>query len=249
MKKNSFFLIFLFVFIFVQSGFGEEIKIYGNEARPPKIWQENNEPKGILVDILKYAEPQMGSVLKIELYPMARSIKNAEGKLGGVIGFSKNEERLKIFDFSDPVYYDEVVLVVKKGREFDFKKIDDLAGKTVVFQRGASYGPEFEEAKRILKPHESNSPVNSLQFLAAGRADAAIVSPGKEALNYILKDPELQKVKNDFVVLEKPLTKDPNYLAFHKDLKMTNFLTKFNTVIKTGLENGDIKKIAEKYSK
>lgn len=247
MKKNPVFLMLLFILVFVQSGFGEEIKIFGNEARPPKIWLEGGTPRGILVDILRYAEPELGIKFKIELFPMARAIKYSYDKNGGVIAFSKTEDRLKDFDYSDPVYNDEIILVVKKGREFNFEKVEDLRGKTVVYQRGASYGPVFEEAKKVFVPVETNNSVSGLLFINAERADAIVISPGIKALHALLNDPMLANLKDAFIPLPNPLAVDPNYLAFHKDMKMGDLIKRFNVVIKKGKESGDINRIIEKY--
>lgn len=238
----------LFLSVFVNTTWPEEIKIFGNEARPPKIWLEGGTPKGILVDILRYAEPELGIKFKIELYPMARAIKYSYDNNGGVIGFSKTEDRLRDFDYSDPVYTDDIILVVKKGREFKFEKIEDLREKTVVYQRGASYGPVFEEAKKVFVPVETNNSVSGLLFINAERADAIVISPGIKALQALLDDQLLVNLKNAFVPLPNPLAIDQNYLAFHKDMKMGDFIKRFNILIKKGKESGDINRIIEKYN-
>ena len=41
------------------------------------------------------------------------------------------------------MYYDEILLVVLKGKEFTFNTMEDLRGKTIGCLRGASYGDEY----------------------------------------------------------------------------------------------------------
>ncbi|MCW7754867.1 transporter substrate-binding domain-containing protein [Desulfobotulus sp. H1] len=228
-----------------QVAMAQEMAIFGNEARPPKLWKDGSEAKGTLVDIFRYAEPKLGVHFDFQLSPMSRALDHAMNQLGGITGFSKTEERCKVYDYSDVVYNDEVLLVVKKGREFPFEKLEDLKGKIISYQRGASYGSDFEKAKEYFKPHESNSPTAAFLFLHAERADAVVISPGRAAMHTILKDPQLQGIKDDFTALAKPLTVDPNYLAFHKGMEMGEFIERFNAVIAEGYRNGDIPKIID----
>jgi len=44
------------------------------------------------------------------------------------------------------MYYVQYSVFVKKGREFDFNRIEDLYGKTVGIQRGWFVSDEFDKA-------------------------------------------------------------------------------------------------------
>ncbi|GAK58371.1 amino acid ABC transporter substrate-binding protein, PAAT family [Candidatus Vecturithrix granuli] len=232
--------------------FGEEITILGNDYSPPKIFMDGETPAGILTDIVKYLDQQMPDyTFKIELYPWVRAYENAvEGK-GGIIGLSMTEERLKIFDYSEPVYYDEVAIVVLKGQEFPFETIEDLQGKTIGIGRGGSFGEEYEKAKQagLFKIEEDNGPVMRLRKLLAKRMDCAFINPGEVALHYTVKqDEELLRHKEEFVVLPTPFKRDPNFLGFSKKMGMANFLQAFNAELKKAYESGAIQKIIDQYS-
>jgi len=135
--------------------FSEEIIIMGNYDKPPKYYLENNEAEGILIDIMKYVDRNVDQSFRFKQYPWKRAYANAVNGEGGIIGLSMTRERLKIFDYSDVMFYDELVLVVLKGNEFPFHGIGDLKGKRVGVRRGSSYGEEFEKAKReIFIPDE-----------------------------------------------------------------------------------------------
>lgn len=233
--------------------FGEEITILGNDYSPPKISMEDKRPARILTDIMKYLDQQMPDyTFKIELYPWARAYENAiEGK-GGIIGLSMTAERLKIFDYSEPVYYDEVVIVVLKGQEFSFERIEDLKGKTIGIGRGGSFGEEYENAKQagLFKTEEDNGPVMRLKKLLAQRMDCAFINPGEAALHYTLRqDQELLQRKDEFIVLPMPFKRDPNYLGFSKEMGMSHFLHAFNEELKKAYESGAIQKIIDQYSR
>lgn len=100
----------------------------------------------LLVDILRYAGEEMGCEFRIELLPWPRALKSAEMGKGGVAGFSITPERLLLFDYSEAMYHEDILIVVARGREFTFEKHEDLKGKVIGIHRGASYGMEFDKS-------------------------------------------------------------------------------------------------------
>ncbi len=233
--------------------FSEEITILGNDYKIPKIYKENGYPKGILVDIAEYIDMHMKNYsFNIKLYPWARAYNMAVNAEGGIIGLSKTEERLKIFDYSDVIYFDEVIIVVMKGSEFNFEDIADLKGKTIGIGRGGSFGDEYEEAKKegLFNVEQDDGPVIRLKMLLDNRIDCALISPGKYAFYETLrKDKHLMEMKDEFIILSKPFKRDPNYLGFPKKMKMQDFLNEFNNILQQGYENGDIQKLIDNYTK
>ena len=252
MKNLIFVLAVLFAFPIIPA-FGDEITILGNNYKIPKIYEEHDTPRGILVDITNYIDGQMKDyTFNISLYPWMRAYKMALRSKGGLIGLSKTQERLEIFDYSDVVYFDEVIIVVMKGHEFDFENIEDLKDKIIGIGRGGSFGDEYEKAKKegLFKVEEDNGPVLRLRELLAKRIDCALISPGIFALNEtIKKHKSLMNNKAEFVVLSKPFMRDPNFLGFHKKMAMQGFLKEFNAALKQGYETGEINRIIDKYSK
>ncbi|MBF0290174.1 MAG: transporter substrate-binding domain-containing protein [SAR324 cluster bacterium] len=247
MKLITRFISFLIISLsLIFTVYAEEIVISGNSAKAPKIWREDGQPKGILTDIMLYAGKELGVDFVIKLYPWKRAYTLAERSKAGIVGISKNEERLRIFDYSEPLYYDEVVLVVKRGNEFKYERNEDLKEKTIGACRGCTFGPEYEEAKKYFQVEPDNAKVKRLRKLLTGRIDAAIFNPGAAALNHELSLTKAFK-RDQFTVLKKPITKDPNYLAFAKNLNMKDFLEKFNQVIQKGYEDGTIQKIIARY--
>ena len=85
-----------------------------------------------------------------------------------------------------------------------------------------------------------------LKKLKKGRIDAAIISPGEAALNLeVAKNDSISR--DDFSILPKPLTRDPNYCAFAKSNDRKAFIVKLNKVLKEAHESGAIKKIINQY--
>jgi polar amino acid transport system substrate-binding protein len=242
----------LFILIICSNSVGaENLIIYGNYQRQPKIWlAEDGKPSGILVDILTYTVNKMGKDIKIELYPWPRAFGNAKNGSGGIIGISMSKERLKIFDYSDPIYFDEVIMVIRKENMNEFKNYMDLANKNVGTVKGSTFGIEYEKIKENFNIIEDSANDDRLVNLLLGKIDGAIFSPGIASVNFAVKNSNMKRLMKDrdkIVALKKPLVQDPNYLAFSKDMKMKSFLKEFNAIIKVGIESNEIQNIIEKY--
>jgi polar amino acid transport system substrate-binding protein len=245
LKKILFLLIFS-SFLISTTIYSEEILISGNATKQPKVWLEQGQSKGILIDIMHYVGKELDVDFKISLYPWKRAYMMATDQERGIVGLSKTTERLKIFDYSEPLYYDEVILVVKRGNEFKYETNEDLKGKTIGACRGCSFGQEYEDVKQYLNLKPDNNNVSRLKKLLRGRIEAAIISPGETGLNLaISKDKKLSR--DQFTILKKPIARDPNYLGFSKTLNKKAFLKSFNQALEKGYKEGEIQKIIANY--
>jgi ABC-type amino acid transport substrate-binding protein len=230
--------------------------VFGNHEKYPKSVLEDNVPKGILVDMLDYVGKEMGCKFNIELYPWKRSYHMMLNGEGGIMGLSKTAERLETIDYSDVMYYDDLMLVVRKGEEFSYDSIEDLRGKRVAYNTGSSYGDEFERGlkEKIFEPYELSTDYSSkLRFLLIGRTDVVIIGPGLAGFNSAVRaDETLLKDLDKLSVLETPFERDPNYLGFSKSLNMAEFIEEFNKALILGnaATNGDesaFEKIIKRY--
>jgi len=232
----------------VTSVWSADITVFGSDSTLPKMFQQERQSRGILVDILKYADHalQDDSNVTVKLYPWARAYRYASAGAGGIVGLSWTQERTALFDFSEPLYVDDVVIVVRKGYEFNFKELADLQGLRVGLGRGESYGDEFERARTagVFIAEEDNSVANRLSKLVMGRIDCALFNAGKAGVEELLRHHQIPAAVRDvLVVLPVPLRSHPNFLAFPKSMQMKRWLAEFNQVIKRGYASGDIPRI------
>lgn len=205
----------------------------------------------IFLDIIEAVKADLPYTLVLEEYPWKRAYQMALDGEGGVITIGKTTERLPLFDFSDEVLDDEVVLVVLKGHEFPFERMEDLKGKIITVNSGSTYGDEFDRAKREIftVDEDFEGPSVRLKKLLAGRVDAAIINPGRAGLQHaIQQDVKLRQHQDEFVVLPKPIAITKNYIAFGKSAKMQPFLEAFNRALAKAREDGTYQKILEKYT-
>ena len=224
-----------------------DIAVFSGDGSPPKMYVQEGKNRGILVDILQYADQHLhNDQLQLALYPWARAYLQASSGDGGIVGLSWTRRRDELFDYSDPLFFDEVVVVVRKGNEFPFRTLSDLRGKRVGIVRDASYGEAFEKARDagVFVVDGDNGASNRLHKLMAGRIDCALFNVGKAGFEETLRiHKEFLPFKNALVVLPVPLRSDPNFLAFPKSMQMKPWLAEFNQVIKRGYARGDIPKI------
>lgn len=227
----------------------ERIILWGNDAKPPKVWNEHGTPKGILIDILHEIEKRTGIEFEIKLCPWARAFSNGCSGMGGVFGLSKTQKSLKAFDFSMPMYYDKIILVVCKGKEFKFESLDDLKGKTIGIIRGSVPGDEFAKAiNTVFTPSYGSTQVSRLRMLLEGRVDAVVLSPGKTGLLHnIEKDPVLKRNADKFVCLEKPIARDANHIGFIKQLNRQETRNTIDKALCSMWADGTIERISWRY--
>lgn len=229
------------------AGWCMDLTIFGGDNSPPKMYLQEGKSRGILVDILRYADQELRQDgFRIELYPWARAYRLASGGAGGIVGLSWTQERSTLFDYSEPIYMDEVVIVVRKGREFSFKELADLQGKRVGLGRGGSYGEAFEKAREanLFSVDGDGGAMERLNKLLLDRIDCALFNAGKAGFEEVLRSNRVSEAQREtLVVLPIPLRSDPNFLAFPKSMLMKSWLEQFNQIIKKGYARGDIARI------
>lgn len=124
-----------------------ETLIFGDENYRPVIYLDaQGKPAGLLAEVLSHFSAVSGEPISLRLYPWKRAYAGALSAQGGVIGMSKTSVRLALFDYSAPIYDDNINVVVLKGREFPFASLEDLEGRKIGVQLGASYGSDGDAA-------------------------------------------------------------------------------------------------------
>jgi ABC-type amino acid transport substrate-binding protein len=221
------------------------ITLYGNSEQPPKAWLDKDTPRGFGIDVAVEVLKRAGFDVTISLAPFARAMEQT--KQGGIMtGVFYNAERAKFLDYSEPLFYEDVVAVVAKGKEFPLEKASDLAGKKVGVQPALFYGDDFAAASGQLALENDTSPSARLKKLAAGRIDVAMLNPGRAA--FISSAAEAGLSEDGFTVLPKPLARLSNHLVVGKGVAGgADILARVNKVIAEATADGTIGKIMAKY--
>ncbi|MEF7614936.1 transporter substrate-binding domain-containing protein [Aquincola sp. MAHUQ-54] len=209
----------------------ETIVVYGSDQFPPVSYLAEGKAEGVFPAILARLEKETGDRYDIKLMPWARAYWMAEQGKGAVANISWNSEREKFLDFSVPIYPAEVVLVVKKGQEFPFTKLSDLHGKRIGAGLGSSYRDEVDQAiaSGLIKVDRDPNQLSRLNKLLAGRVDAIFVGTGRPGVKAMVESaPQPQALEEQLVVLPRPVTVDPLYLAIPKSMNKKDALARLN---------------------
>jgi len=218
-----------------QDGF---ITMSTNAPFEPFEYLENNEVKGIDVDISK----EIANKLSVELKVKNVSIDSLTFELKNdfcdfvCAGLSRTPERKKNLDFSEPYFNASQVIVTEK--ESSIKSLDDLENKKVGVQIGTTGDTFCSENKKIAKVVRFNKHIDAIQDLIAGQIDAVV-------LDDFTADKLVSLNQNKIHKIDKPLTAESYCIAVKKG--NAELLKIINEVIKEIKTNGELEKIVNKH--
>lgn len=211
------------------------IVIAVDSGNAPFMYEKDGQAAGLYPDLLQEAFKRMGTTVSIKAYPWKRALALSERGEVGVGGIYKNDARLKIYDYSAPLFSEKILIYVKKGNGFEYKSVDDLKGKTIGVLSGWSYGDAFDQAKTqgSFKVEEVTNDNVNFEKLTLGRVDAvlAIELTAQQIISAKNYDGQVE-------ALSTPLTISDTYLVFAKSAQQTALLEKFNSVLKAMQEDG-----------
>ncbi len=244
----SFLKISALAFIIISDeAYSQPISAWGNENLPPMAYMEGDVPKGFGIEIIQAVLDEAGVDFRFKMAPWKRAYIEAKRGQGLVFGMYLTQERAKIFDFSKPIWSEEIVLTTRKGEEFPFEKIADLKGKLISLQRGTRPGTEFENAlkNKLFIAAPNNSPVERVGILMYGKADGAIFNPGRASVvwNARLAGFSMSRIS----ILKKPLAVKAKHIGILKSLHKTQLIKKINTAIDALNKRGVIQGIMDRY--
>jgi len=212
----------------------DTLKVYGDDKYAPVVHLQDGKPAGFLVDILRRAEALTGDRYDIELVPWKRALELAKRGDGGLMGVSWTAERAEWFDYSAPLFNDDIHVVTLKNKAFKLTQLADLKGKTLGGVTGASYGDEVDRAiaDGLFRVERDIGVTSRLRKLLRDHVDGALVGNGRAGFDAVLAShPELSGQRDRFVWLPTPIARDRLYLAFPKAMKQQAALARLNAAL------------------
>ncbi|MFZ6820234.1 substrate-binding periplasmic protein [Undibacterium sp. Ji22W] len=197
------------------------------QTKVPLLFGENRNEKGDLypiperfTKIFSAIEKDLSIQFQLQIYPWNRAVKIASTEGGLIFGLSITPERADIFSFSDPVVYQYLWLITRSDRQFPFKSLQDLKGKTIGVVRGSKYGGEFDQQKNILFKTDddidaygtrlkklSNKQIDAIIF-ASPLTDAKEVEKIVNAIKIPTENETASAIQARFSVLPVPVLRD-----------------------------------------
>ena len=208
-----------------------------DNANPPFMYLENGETKGLYAELLRAVFQRAGVDVDIRGMPWKRALRMGEGGRAGVGGIYQTAPRLEIFDYSQPIFEEKLIVYARTGSALRFTRLEDLYGMRVGVIRGWSYTEAFDAAAKAgrMQMTESSSDEANFRMLASGRLDAVIAI--ELAGQRILKRLDLlDKVR----ALEPALSINPTYLVFAKKAQQQQLLQRFDQSLAQMREDGSL---------
>lgn len=235
------------VILLLPKALADDFMVYGAFDGYPKYFEQEGQAKGIVVEITQACFKDMQVPFQVKLMPWMRAYALAEKGQGGIIGLSKSKHRQQIFDYSEPIFTEHIVVLVKKGREFYFQEIADLKGKLLGVTRGTSYGTGYDEAVAdgTIAIMSFDHLLNGLVMLQLERVDGVLLGASIDIQELAKSDPRLHP--ESFIALPVPFKSDSKYLGILKQLEMRGVLSQFNDCLKNGQAAGKFNEIIDRY--
>ena len=248
MKKSVVWLILLCSFCVnvVVAQAVDPVKIAVDNGNPPFMYAKGDKAAGLYPVMLEGIFAKMGVPAEVSAYPWKRTLAMGEKGEAGIGGIYKNEERVKIYDYSAPIYSEKLVLYVDKDKSFPFSGIPDLKGKKVGTILGWSYGEAFDNARKgnLVTVDEVTSDSVNFKKLASGRVDCviAIELAGKKVIAE-------ENLGDKIVPLPTPVAINETFLVFAKVANKGELLGQFNATLAKMKEDGSYDKLIADFEK
>jgi len=162
-KEKNFIIIRIFLILLCASSAASaeasvtSVKLVPDPWPPYVIGEEGNSPAGgVTVEILtKIFERLENVILEMKLYPWKRALNYAvEGDVDGIWMVVKNEERIQVLEFTEPLLEARALFWYLRSRYPDgirWETLADLAPYRIVVVRGYEYTkPLFQKSIRCL---------------------------------------------------------------------------------------------------
>ena len=247
-------LLFVIVCIVLSSGFSESKKviILGTvENLPPFSYYEDGVLKGIDIEVINELAKRTNLELTIKTLPWIRVISQLQaGTIDGAFSVYDNEERKKFCTYIDVVHYDNLGIVVRKEKLFNYFTIHDMYGKKVGINSGVYVTKEFEMAVangNIIVEDVNDSEMTNVQKLFVNRIDAVI-----GVVETMLYSARQLGYTGEIVSIEKKIEVNrPGYLVLSNKAEIindSNIRIKLSGKINEIMNDGTYEKILKKYS-
>lgn len=158
--------------------------VSGDQAYPPfEYLDENGEPAGFNVDLIRAVAEVEGYDVEIRLQPWdAARADLQEGRVDVLAGMVYTPERDRMYDFSIP--HSAITFALFTQRKSDINSLADLQGHSVLVQEGGAMQDFLVENHTAARIVPVKTPLDALRRLAAGGADAALLNK-MQALYFI----------------------------------------------------------------
>jgi len=157
---------------------GRHLRVGGDHNFPPyEFINENGQPDGFNVDLIRAVAREVGLDVQIRLGPWDEIRRALEtGAIDVIQGMFYSPERDRVFDFTPPHKVNHYVAVLRKGEGPPPTSTEALQGKRIVVQQGDIMHDFAVEKGMEDQVTGVDAQENALRQLAEGKHDCALVA-------------------------------------------------------------------------
>ena len=227
-----------FILLFVPSLYSSDtFVISGNPNAPPVVWEQYQELVGLGPDLTKSIFEELNIPYNLRRFGNWQNVqkKARNGEIDMIVSAYKNKEREEYLEFSDPYLSQPTVIMVEKGKEFNFSSWDSLIGKKGVSNSGESYGQKFDDFIKEKLDVSYQQFERALQVLNRGEADYLIID-----LYTALIYTKLLQGEDSVSIIDPPVTVQSFHFAVRKDSGLVKYLPQINKKIEEKINNNEV---------
>ncbi len=210
----------------------------GNDSLPPISFMQAGKPAGIVVDLARAIGERMPSRVDIRLTHWAEAQQLVlEGRADALLQINPSPERMRLYDFSDPLLTSEFAIFLPTGRMGIARK-DDL--------RGLRVGVEEKGLPVLLLRQDPaidvrtvSDIVQGFRMMAAGAVDAVVAD--RWVGGYVLAENRIEGVR----AVAEPIERSHSAIAVKKG--NTNLLRQINAALADIRSDGTYDRIVESW--
>ncbi len=225
---------------------GEPVIIVSDDYEP--YTSSKNSGSGVILDIVKqvFDESHIETVFKF--YPWKRCEANvAKGNAFAAVPYFKTEERLRKYNFSDPIIYSFNRFFYNKEKfpkGVEWNILEDFRGYTMGCILGYWYMPAFERAG--LRTEAVDSDLQNMEKLINRRIDFTILD---ERTGLWMLREHFPNETGKIGMLDKPESFIQFYLLISRTYPNTARITEqFNNGLRMLKQKGGYRKILQHYN-
>jgi polar amino acid transport system substrate-binding protein len=219
-----------------------------NHAPPYTFVDANQQASGLILDVMRRIESDLGLELQVVSCPFPRCLKLAkEGKVDVIGGLIKNEERSRYLDFIEPAYMElnsSFVFYALKNKGLVVNDYEQLMGKRIAVTREAAHFERFDNDLTLDKVLVSSEKV-AMDMLLKDRVDIviAVEETADYSLKYLNQDRhKLQKL--NYRHTDKIL----GYAAFSRKYHDLFILNRIKQKMRSFQKNGVLTELVKPYN-
>jgi len=241
------FLLFCYSFNSYSASDVKKITVACNENNVPVcFWDDNGNPSGIDVDIVRELARRMGMVAEFRLIPWRRLLEEVKhGKVDAAMPMFITAERKSYVSYpNEPLHESVMTAFARENSTIHYRQVSDLYGKRVGIRRGYSISPEFDQAARSgkIKMTEVSSVTNLIRMVLTGRLDVLIDK--RVTIEYYMKN------NSNTLLNIGEVSRGEAYLALSKSAAMNSdieTLLNVSNTLKQMKSDGAYERITNQY--